>query len=144
MDLLREIAALAKEEGTAVAGWVCLLAGVAWIAGSGAKAAIRNVRSLLAMNEQLRDSMAKQLKESERARAEVEQVNHQLRGELEVMRVQFTELESRIKLADRLTVSLTTQLRHLTAENARLRAGNDAADLAQVAALDVKPVTFQP
>lgn len=122
MELLREIAALAKEEGAAVAGWVALLAGVAWIAGSGAKAAIRNVRSLLTMNEQLRESMAKQLRESERARAEVEQVNHQLRGELEVMRHQFTELESRMKLADRLTLSLTSQLRHLSAENARLRA----------------------
>lgn len=121
MELLREIAALAKEEGAAVAAWVALLAGVAWIAGAGARGAIRNVRSLLAMNEKLRDSMAKQLRASEQSRTELEQANHRLRGELEVMRHKFSELDARVQLADRMTLSLTAQLHRLTDENARLR-----------------------
>ena len=133
MELLREIAALAKEQGASTAAWVTLVAAIAWVAGAGARGAIRNVRSLLSMNEQLRESMAKQLRESEQARADVERVNHELRGELEVVRHRFTELEARMAQADRLTLSLTRQLRMLSDENARLRTLPGAIALVDVA-----------
>ncbi|MES2347051.1 MAG: hypothetical protein V4641_05710 [Pseudomonadota bacterium] len=121
MDLLREILGLAKDEGPAFAAWVLLLAGVAWIAGHGAKAAITNVQSLLTMNEQMRRSLADQLKTSTDGREEAERANARLRADLTSANRRMADLEGRLEFAERRAQALETELTQTMAENQRLR-----------------------
>lgn len=118
---LTELTELAKGQGVIVTGSLLLLGVVAWIAGQGGKAAIKNVKSLLEMNEELRKSLATQLDRANQGRDDAERVNAQLRADLEDGKRRMSELEGRLDYAERRSNRLQSELDQALAENARLR-----------------------
>lgn len=122
MELLREILAMAKEQGAAYVAWVLLLASVAWITGHGARAAIRNVQSLLSMNEAMRATLAEQLTNSNAGREEADRANARLRDDLSRATRRMNDLEGRLEFAERRAQVLESELAVTMADNQRLRA----------------------
>lgn len=125
MNAIRELVTLAKDQGVIVAGWVLLFGAVAWIAGQGARGAIRNVESMLRMNEKLRERLAEQLSESNRTRDAAERSNSQLREALASAQRRMDDLEGRLLFAERRSRTLEAELAATIAENRRLRATLD-------------------
>lgn len=121
MESLKELVALAREQGTIVAGWLLLLAAVAWISGQGARSAIRNVHSLLRMNEELRKQLVEQLATANSARDDAERSNSQLRTALDSANRRMDDLEGRLLFAERRSRTLEVELTETIAENRRLR-----------------------
>lgn len=132
MNAIRELVALAKDQGIIVAGWVLLFGAVAWIAGQGARAAIRNVESMLRMNERLREQLAAQLDDAIQARNAAEHLVSQQRAALESANRRMDELEGRLLFAERRARTLEAELAATIAENRRLRAIADGQPLITV------------
>ena len=121
MNAIRDLMALAKDQGVIIAGWVLLFGAVAWIAGQGARAAVRNVESMLRMNERLREQLAKQLDDAIKARHDAEHLVSEQRTALESATRRMDELEGRLLFAERRARTLEAELAATIAENRRLR-----------------------
>lgn len=116
-----ELVEMSKGQGVTVTGSLLLLGAVAWLSGQGAKAAIKNVKSLLDMSEELRESLAQQLERANHGRDEAERINAQLRADLDDSKRRMGELEGRLDFAERRARRLESELEQAHAENARLR-----------------------
>lgn len=121
METLRELVAMGRDQGATVTAYAILLGFVAWIAGQGAKGAIRNVQSLLTMNEQLREQLAEQLHQANSGRNAAEQANAQLRSSLDIATLRMNELEGRLNFAESKARTMEAELSAALTENHRLR-----------------------
>lgn len=122
MGPIRDLMALAKDQGVIVAGWVLLFAAVAWVSGRGARGAVRNVESLLRMNERLREQLSGQLDASIAVRNEAERRNAELQAALTAATRRMDDLEGRLLFAERRSRTLESELVATIAENRKLRA----------------------
>ena len=121
MDELKDLVGLAKEQGPVAAAWLALFGAVAWIAGHGAKAALRNVTSILQMNNELREHLAEQLRHATQGRDEADQANARLRADLDDSRRRMSQLEGRLQFAEERADRLEAELVMVNEENQRLR-----------------------
>lgn len=119
--MLDDFLKLAREQGPATASWLLLFGAVVWFSGQGAKAAVSNVQSLLAMNAQLRQELADQLAKANDGRNEAEQANARLRVELADANRRMQTLQGRLEHAEHRATRLEAEMEELRLENAQLR-----------------------
>jgi len=119
-EVISQALDVAKEHDLGTAGvlWIALFAAIAWAAGKGGLGAVKFVRSLLDTSTDLREQIAKELKDTRVRQRENEATMREQSKQLTAQAGMIEDLRAKLRDSERRTDEL---IEDLSAEREKLR-----------------------